>query len=46
MLSSRAPQLLQYDEVSSTILPQFLQYIAASYYQWFRELYTLFIAST
>ena len=27
LLSIRAPQLLQYDEVSSTILPQFLQYI-------------------
>ena len=27
LLSIRAPQLLQYDEVSSTNLPQFLQYI-------------------
>ena len=27
LLSIRAPQLLQYNEVSSTFLPQFLQYI-------------------
>ena len=29
LLLIRAPQLLQYDEVSSTILPQCLQYIKA-----------------
>ena len=39
LLSIRAPQLLQYDEVSSTILPQFLQYILTILsYQLFLEL--------